>query len=321
METPRRALLLVNLGSPAAPTAAAVEQFLEEFLSDRRVVDLNPWLWSLLRKRIILPRRRHAVARAYQSIWTSEGSPLVVNARRLCERLRERVGPGVRVEFAMRYGQPSLRSVVAALARDGVLHVQLVPLFPQFSESTTGSILAEMTAVVSGLSRPLAWNALPTYHGDGGYISALAQCVRESLASGPIDHFVWSFHGLPLRFIERGDPYAAESMTTARLLAKELGLRDEQWSLVWQSRFGREKWLQPAADHFVPALAKSFPRVLIACPAFAADCLETLEEISGRLRESFCANGGQELRVVPCLNSHPTWVEAMAKLCAAEIAS
>ena len=316
MLTPRRAIVLVNLGSPATPTPDAVEKFLEEFLSDRRVVDMNPWLWDLLRKRIVLPRRSQAVARAYQSIWTPEGSPLVVNAQRLCERMRERIGPGLRVEFAMRYGESSLRSVVRALAKDGVEHVRLVPLFPQYSESTSGSILAEMEKVVAELARPITWDALRSYHADRGYIAALATSVRESLTLGPVDHFVWSFHGLPVRFIERGDPYAQESTTTARLLADELKLRQDQWSLVWQSRFGRKKWLEPAADRFVPALAKSKRRVLIACPAFAADCLETLEEIAQRLRDSFCANGGLELRVVPCLNSHPAWVEALVRLSA-----
>ena len=316
MHRSQRALVLVNLGSPAAPTAVEVEKFLEEFLSDRRVVDLNPWLWGLIRKRIILPRRRAPVARAYASIWTVEGSPLVMHARDLCAQLRKQVAQGMRVEFAMRYGAPSLRSVIETLAAEGLEHVRIVPLFPQFSESTTGSILAEMTAVIAGLSRPLSWDVVRSYHGDGDYISALAVGVRESLAQGPIDHFVWSFHGLPVRYVERGDPYQQESETTARLLANELGLRDEQWSLVWQSRFGREKWLQPAADIFVPALAKSHRRVLLACPGFAADCLETLEEISQRLRESFRANGGEELRVVPCLNAHPAWVDALARLSA-----
>ncbi|HUR29189.1 MAG TPA: ferrochelatase [Planctomycetota bacterium] len=315
MAPSRNAVLLVNLGSPAAPTAAAVERFLEEFLSDRRVVDLNPWLWALLRKLIVLPRRSQAVAHAYASIWTPEGSPLVVNTRALCAGLRERVGPELRVEIAMRYGEPSLRSVVAALARDGVEHVSLVPLFPQHSEATTGSILAEMAAAVAALPRPLAWTPLRTFHADPGYVAALAATVRESLALGPVDHFVWSFHGLPLRFIERGDPYADESRKTARALARELGLRDDQWSVVWQSRFGRRKWLEPAADRFVPELAREHKRVLIACPAFTADCLETLEEISVRLRAAFLAAGGEELRVVPCLNAHPRWIEALAKLC------
>ncbi|MEO6710309.1 MAG: ferrochelatase, partial [Planctomycetota bacterium] len=187
----------------------------------------------------------------------------------------------------------------------------------QFSEATTGSILAEMKAVVAGLGRPLAWDSIDTFHSDPGYIASLAVRVRESLAQGPVDHFVWSFHGLPLRFIERGDPYASQAKITAQLLSEQLGLRDDQWSLVWQSRFGRRKWLEPAADLFVPALAKKHRRVLIACPAFAADCLETLEEVSVRLRDSFVASGGVELRSVPCLNAHPAWVEALARISSA----
>ncbi len=312
----RRAILLVNLGSPAAPTSAAVVEFLEEFLSDRRVVDLNPLLWKILRRTLVLPRRCGPVAHAYSSIWTANGSPLVDYTRRVCAQLRERAESGVRVEFAMRYGTPSLRSVVQQLARDDVAHIRLVPLFPQFSEATSGSILAEMGEVVAALPRPIGWDALRTYHADSGYIEALADSVRAQLERGPVDHFVWSFHGLPVRYVERGDPYARESKLTAELLSKALGLRDDQWSLVWQSRFGKGKWLEPAADLFVNQLAKSKRRVLIACPGFAADCLETLEEIGQRLERSFRANGGQELRLVPCLNDHPRWLDTLLKLSA-----
>lgn len=316
MGSPRSAILFVNLGSPTAPTSAAVREFLEEFLSDKRVVDLNPLFWKLLRRTLVLPRRSAPVAEAYASIWTENGSPLTDFTRRICAQVRERVGPSVRVEYAMRYGRPSLRSVVGELVRDEVTQIRLVPLFPQFSEATSGSILAEMGAVVAELPRPVSWDALRTYHADPGYIDALAASVREQLERGPVDHFVWSFHGLPVRFIERGDPYERESRLTADLLSKALGLRDDQWSLVWQSRFGKGKWLEPAADTFVSDLARSKPRVLIACPGFAADCLETLEEIGQRLERSFRAAGGQELRLVPCLNEHPRWADALTKLSA-----
>ena len=314
MQVPRRALLLVNLGSPAEPEPEAVREFLEEFLSDRRVVDLPPWLWDPLRKLIILPRRSARVAEAYASVWTAEGSPLVAQARRLRDEVQRRVGANLRVEIAMRYGQPSLRGVLEELSRDGVEHVRLVPLFPQFSETTSGSILEATQALNRTLPRALRIESVRSYHADPGYIAALAADVRECVAAAPVDHFVWSFHGLPVRYVERGDPYAAESRTTACLLSRELGLRDDQWSLVWQSRFGPERWLKPAADRFVPDLAKTKPRVLVACPGFAADCLETLEEIGQRLRADFLARGGRELRVVPCLNDHPRWVEALAQI-------
>ncbi len=314
MVSPRRALLFVNLGSPAAPTSAAVREFLEEFLSDRRVVDLNPLFWKILRRTLVLPRRCGPVAHAYSSIWTANGSPLTDFTRRVCAQVRERAAPGVRVEFAMRYGTPSLRSVVSQLVQDEVSHIRLVPLFPQFSEATSGSILAEMGEIVASLPRPPTWDALRTYHADPGYIEALAASVRDALERGQVDHFVWSFHGLPVRYVERGDPYARESKLTAELLSKALGLREDQWSLVWQSRFGKGKWLEPAADTFVTELAKTKRRVLIACPGFAADCLETLEEIGQRLDDSFRRNGGEELRLVPCLNAHPRWIDALSKL-------
>lgn len=314
MLSSRRALLFVNLGSPAAPTSAAVKEFLEEFLSDRRVVDLNPLFWKILRRTLVLPRRCGPVAQAYSSIWTANGSPLTDFTRRVCAQVRERAAPGLRVEFAMRYGTPSLRSVVSQLVQDEVSHIRLVPLFPQFSEATSGSILEEMGEIVASLPRPPTWDALRTYHADPGYIEALAASVRDALERGQVDHFVWSFHGLPVRYVERGDPYARESKLTAELLSKALGLREDQWSLVWQSRFGKGKWLEPAADTFVTELAKTKRRVLIACPGFAADCLETLEEIGQRLDDSFRRNGGEELRLVPCLNAHPRWIDALSKL-------
>lgn len=314
MASSRSAVLLVNLGSPRAPDAAAVGEFLEEFLSDRRVVDLNPWLWDLLRKRLILPRRSPRVALAYASIWTLEGSPLIAAGIALRDGVRAALGGGTRVELAMRYGQPSLASVLEALARDGVQRVRLVPLFPQYSETTSGSILESARAINARLARPMQLDPLRDYHSDPGYIAALAASVRESVEHAPVDHYVWSFHGLPVRYVKRGDPYAEQSLATARLLARELGLADEQWSLVWQSRFGPERWLTPAADRFVPKLAKSKPRVLIACPGFAADCLETLEEIGQRLRDDFQAQGGRELRLVPCLNARSAWVSALARL-------
>lgn len=317
MPTARRAVLLVNLGSPAAPTRAAVSRFLEEFLSDRRVVDLNPILWGFLRRAIILPRRSGPVAHAYASIWTPEGSPLVAYARAVRDALRARLGAGVRVEIAMRYGEPSIERMWSEFARDGIEHVRAIPLFPQYSATTTGSVLAELLRARARLPRGPELDPLRSHHADPGYIAALAASVRAELARGPVDHFVWSFHGLPVRYVRRGDPYERESRETARLLARELGLSDDQWTLVWQSRFGREPWLEPAADRLVPELARTKPRILIACPGFAADCLETLEEIGLRLKQSFQAGGGTELRLVPCLNASEPWIDALERLATA----
>jgi len=314
MQAPRSAVLLVNLGSPRAPDAAAVGEFLEEFLSDRRVVDLNPWLWDLLRKRLILPRRSPRVAKAYASVWTPEGSPLIAAGFALRDQLRAALGGEARVELGMRYGQPSLASALESLARDGVQRVRLLPLFPQFSETTSGSILEAAQSINARLARPMQLDPVRDYHADPGYIAALAASVRESVELAPVDHYVWSFHSLPVRYVERGDPYAQQSLATARLLARELQLGDEQWSLVWQSRFGPQRWLEPAADRFVPRLARTKPRVLVACPGFAADCLETLEEIGQRLRADFIAGGGAELRLLPCLNAHPRWIQALARI-------
>jgi ferrochelatase len=309
------AVVLVNLGSPAEPTREAVQAFLDEFLSDPLVVDLNPFLWWLIRKALILPRRSAKVAELYKSIWTPEGSPLIVESERARAALQRSAGPNVRVALAMRYGEPALPRVLRDLAREGHERIRVVPMFPQFSRSTTGSIEAALARIRPDLGPRVALDVVPPYFAHPGYIRALAASVREHrMQSAPAEHLVFSFHGLPVRFVESGDPYRDHCEATARALASALDLADGQWTLVWQSRFGREAWLQPAADVLVPELAKLHERLLIVCPGFTADCLETLEEIGQRLRHSVLAASGRELRVVPCLNARADWIEALADL-------
>ncbi len=309
-----RGVLLVNLGSPGAPTRAAVRKLLAQFLSDPSVVDLNPLLWWGIRNLIVLPLRSGRVARAYQSIWMEEGSPLIVHGRRLAAALAAELGEGWRVALAMRYGEPSLRAGLKELSRAGCREALVVPLFPQYSRSTTGSIeraVQDLASEVPGLPE-LRWAA--PFFDHPAYLEAISARIRESQEQGPVEHVVLSLHGLPVRYVEAGDPYRDHCERTARALAAGLGLREGGWSLVYQSRFGREAWLGPPADQFVPALAARAPRVLIAMPGFVADCLETLEEVGLRLRESFLAAGGRELRVVPCLNDHPAWVRGLARI-------
>jgi ferrochelatase len=309
-----RGVLLVNLGSPSEPTPRAVRAFLSEFLGDPLVVDLNPLLWWAIRNLIVLPFRSPKVARAYQSIWMEGGSPLLVYGRRRASARAGELGPGWRVALAMRYGAPSIADGLAELAAAGCEDVLLVPLFPQYSHTTTGTIVKAAEQAVRSMPRAPRLQVLTSYEAHPAFVAAVAETLRESLSAGPVDHVVFSLHGLPVRYVRQGDPYQAHCEATVAALAAQLGLEPERWSLVYQSRFGREEWLGPAADVFVPALAPRAPRVLIAMPGFAADCLETLEEIGERLRDAFLEAGGKELRVAPCLNAHPAWIRGLAAI-------
>jgi len=308
-----RGVLLVNLGSPAEPTPAAVRAFLDEFLGDPQVVDLSPPLWWAIRKGIVLPRRSGPVSELYASIWTPEGSPLIANGRRLERALGPTLGDGWRVALGMRYGEPSLSGGLAELAAAGCREVLAVPLFPQASGTTTGTIETALRRLARASAGPRV-RLMPAYPDHPAFVRALAVSLREQLAEGPVDHTLFSLHGLPERYVRAGDPYREHCERTARSLARELELADEAWTLSYQSKFGPGAWLGPSSESIVPALAARAPRVLVAMPGFAADCLETLEEVGVRLAESFRAAGGRELRVAPCLNDHPAWVEALAAM-------
>lgn len=309
-ETPR-GVLLVNLGSPDEPTPAAVRAFLDEFLGDRWVVDLNPALWWAVRKLLVLPRRAEPVARLYASIWTPEGSPLTANSRRLARALEPALGSAWRVALGMRYGRPDLAGALEELRSAGCREVLAAPLFPQASGTTTGSIQAALSELARRPGAPRL-RLLSPYPVHPAYVHALGVSLRGQLALGQVDHTVFSLHGLPVRYVKAGDPYQAHCERTARALARELDLADGTWTLSYQSRFGQGEWLSPSTEEVVRDLAARAPRVLVATPGFAADCLETLEELGMRLVETFRAAGGREMRVAPCLNDHPAWVAALA---------
>jgi ferrochelatase len=290
-----------------------VRRFLRQFLSDLRVVDVTPIVWWPLLNVVILPLRARKSAHAYRSIWTAEGSPLMVISRRQAELLQRELGSGFTVELAMRYGTPSIASGIAALRARGVARVIVLTAFPQYSRATVGSVNAEVEKVLAADSRSLATTFVESWHDETGYIEALAERCRASAGATPVEHWVWSFHGLPERYVSNGDPYRTQCERTAELLAERLGLAPERWSIAYQSRFGREAWLRPYADELVPSLARKYPRLGIAMPGFAADCLETLEEIGIRLRASFVAAGGRELVVAPCVNDSATLVRGLAQ--------
>lgn len=297
-------ILLVNLGTPAAPTPEAVRTYLAEFLGDPRVVEIPRFVWLPILHGIVLRRRPAESAAKYAKVWTDEGSPLMVHTRRQAALLGAAM-PEAKVEFAMRYGEPSISAGLARL-KDcaGVL---VVPMYPQFARSTTESIRDVL---------PRGTRMLEDFHDHPAYIAALAALVREDWdAHGRPDVLVMSFHGLPQRSIERGDPYFRQCMRTADLLARALELEDAQFRVGFQSRFGPAKWIQPYTSDILTRLGnEKTKRVDVFCPGFVADCLETLEEIAMEGREIFQHAGGGAYRALPCLNEHPEWIRALAAI-------
>ncbi|HEV8692725.1 MAG TPA: ferrochelatase, partial [Lysobacter sp.] len=282
---------------------------LSEFLSDTRVVDLPRWLWWPLLNLVILPLRATRVAKKYASVWMRDGSPLAVYTRRLAEAVQQEC-PQLRVVHAMRYGTPSLVDTLQQLRRIGVSRALVLPLYPQYSTTTTASV-GDVLAQVPELPTQL----IEDYHLDAGWIAAVAATIRAHRAEhGNAAHLLFSFHGLPQRLADNGDPYPRQCEAGARAIATALGLRDESWTLTYQSRFGREKWLEPAtADTLTALAARGIRSVDVVAPGFAVDCLETLEEVAQMLAEDFKSRGG-ELRYIRCLNDSAPHARALATI-------
>lgn len=315
----RTAVVLVNLGTPDAPTPAALRRYLREFLGDPRVIEIPRLAWWPILHAIILRTRPRKSARKYAAIWTDDGSPLArwtaMQAKLLAGYLGER-GHRVGVRHAMRYGTPSIASVLDELKTDRATRILLLPAYPQYAAATTGSVV-DAVAAWSRRQRNLPeLRFVRGYHDDVKYIAALARRVQDHWqTNGRPDMLVMSFHGVPERSLQLGDPYHCECRATARLLAERLSLRDSQWQVTFQSRFGRAKWLQPYTDVTLRELAKSGVRhVDVVCPGFAADCLETLEEIAIEARAKFLGAGGAEFGVIPALNDYHPWIDALASI-------
>ena len=309
--SPKTAVLLVNLGTPDEPTAPAVRRYLAEFLSDRRVVQVPRWLWQPLLRLLILPLRGARVARKYAQVWMDEGSPLAVHTRDLATALVPYL-PGVQVDWAMRYGNPGLVARLRDLHAQGVQRVLVLPLYPQYSTTTTASVADVIAAAPAGLQLRM----VEDYHDDRGWIAAVAEAIRGHWQQhGRGERLLLSYHGIPQRLIAEGDPYAHQCATSTSLLADALGLGEAGWRMSFQSRFGREKWLQPYTTETLQALAAEGVRsVDVACPGFAVDCLETLEEIRIENAHAFEAAGGARLNYIPCLNDSQAHAEALAAL-------
>jgi ferrochelatase len=329
-------VLLVNLGTPDAPRPREVRRYLAEFLSDPRVLDMNAAGRWLLLHGVILRTRPRASAAAYAKVWTDAGSPLLVHSLALRDGVREALGPGFRVELGMRYGNPSIAAAVDALIRAGVSRIVAWPLFPQYSEAATGSAVARIEEVLAARSDAPPCTMLGDFYDAPGFVRAFADAARPALDAFRPDHTLFSYHGLPERQIRALDAtgrhclasehccdaivaanarcYRAQCFATTRALGDVLGLAPRDCSISFQSRLGRIPWIKPYTDEVLPQLAsRGVKRLAVLCPAFVADCLETLEEIGMRGREQWREVGGEELLLAPCPNAHPSWVSAVAE--------
>jgi protoporphyrin/coproporphyrin ferrochelatase len=312
------AVMLVNLGTPDAPTPRAVRRYLSEFLHDHRVVSLTRWLWCPLLHFVILPLRGPKVAKKYAEIWLQDGSPLAVHTRDLAAEM-QRALPDTKVTWAMRYGNPSMDDVMLALRREeDAGRIVVLPLYPQYSTTTTASVEDRVAALRHRHDDDAApdLETIRDYHLDAGWVEAVADSIRTHWAQhGRGERLLFSFHGIPQRLVDAGDPYAAQCRGSVDAIVAALGIHPDEAMLTFQSRFGREAWLQPYTDETLKTLATQGVRTLdVVCPGFAVDCLETLEEISIENAKIFGAHGGGTLRYIPCLNASPTHARVLATL-------
>ncbi len=323
----RVGVLLCNLGTPDAPTPSAVRRYLAEFLADPRLIELPRWLWLPILHGVILNTRPRRSAHAYRKIWHSEGSPLLVwstaQHTALQTQLAAVYADRVHVALAMRYGQPSIPNALEGLRAARVKRLLVLPLYPQYSGPATGSVFDAVTTVLQRWRWVPDLQFITSYHTEPAYIAALAASITEHWQqTGRGEKLFFSFHGLPHHYFMQGDPYFCQCHATARLVATALGLADSAWQVVFQSRFGRARWLEPYADLTLQAAARNGLRsVDVVCPGFAADCLETLEEIALQNRDLFIKAGGEALRYIPALNARPDHIAALSGLLRRHLAS
>lgn len=317
---PAVGVMLTNLGTPQAPTPAALRRYLAEFLADPRVVEVPRALWWLILHGVILRTRPRRSARAYRKVWTDQGSPLLVNSlaqtRRLAQRLEDVFAGPVEVGLAMRYGQPSIAATLRDMLSRNVTRLLVVPLYPQYSATTTASTFDALARALARERRIPELRFVDAYHDRPAYIEALATTIRSRRRDySPQARLLFSFHGIPRRYLMQGDPYHCQCQKTARLVAEAAGLADDAWSVSFQSRLGREEWLRPYTDHVLAAWARDgVDEVDVICPGFASDCLETLEEVELQYRSLFLDAGGKSFHYIPALNASDAHIEMLAGL-------
>lgn len=316
MKHQKTAVILTNLGTPETNSQTAVKKFLKQFLSDSRVVEIPSIIWWFILNLLILPFRSKTSLEAYNRIWTDEGSPLLSISRRQQQALQQKLGDDIKVELMMRYGEPSFSSVINGLLTDNYQKLVILPLYPQNSATTTATTYDHIAEVLKHTRAVPDLSIISNYHGAPDYIHALASSVQEHWKQQQRQRFLlMSFHGLPQRNIDQGDPYYDQCMGTAHLLATILGLSSDQWAMSFQSRFGKQVWIQPYTVEVLTAMAdKGLKEIDIICPGFSVDCLETLEEMQIENREKFIEHGGEQYYYIPCLNDREDHIEMMAEL-------
>ncbi len=310
-------IILANLGSPTAPTTKAVRRFLKDFLGDPRVVNLPRPLWWLILNFFVLPFRPSRSAKAYRKVWHEKGSPLTYMTRQLSEKVAEQLKPkGITVNYAMRYGEPSIATQLKAFKKEGITDVMVLPLYPQYSSTTTASIYDDLTKELKQWRHLPSFQFISDYHQDSHYIAAVAASIEQAWhEQAKNELLVMSFHGLPEQLTVWGDPYFHQCHKTAALIAEKLGLIEKQWMIVFQSRFGKAQWLKPYCVDTLQALpTQGIKAIDIVCPGFAVDCLETLEEIAMENKSIFMEAGGSEYRYIACLNDSKAHVDALIHL-------
>ncbi len=312
---PEKGVLLVNLGTPQSPESKDVGVFLTEFLSDPRVVDLPRWFWLPLLHLVIIPLRKGRTASAYQKIWTQAGSPLRLHSEALSAGLARQLGEQVEVRLAMRYGKPDIKSHLDAMRSTGVIDLVVLPLYPQYSVTTTESVFDAVNAALHELDWNPEVHKVKQYHDRPGWVHSVASSVRNfRLQHGKAEKLLFSMHGIPRRLVDAGDPYEQQCQQSMAAVAEVLKMK-KQSLLTFQSRVGRESWLQPYTDEVIKQLAKSGVRhIQVISPGFAVDCLETLEEIALRYRDLFIAAGGEKLEYIPCLNDSDAHISLLASI-------
>lgn len=313
-------VLVTNLGTPDAPTSLALRRYLREFLADPRVIEVPRFIWWFVLHGIILRIRPKRSATAYRKVWTEEGSPLLTIAKKqataIQQYLDENTTDKFHVELAMRYGRPSIQSGLEKLRQANAKKIIILPLYPQYSASTTASTFDAIADVLKTWRNIPELHLVKHYHDDPHYISALAESITEHWQkTNHTEKLLFSFHGIPQAYFDAGDPYYCECHKTARLVAEKLGLNEEEWLLTFQSRFGPKEWLKPYTDITLKELAHSgIKNINVVCPGFSADCLETLEEINMQNREFFLEAGGDQFSYIPALNDRPTHISTLAKI-------
>ena len=317
----KTAVLLINLGTPEAPTAKAVKPYLREFLSDPRVVEIPRPVWWLILNGVILNTRPKKTSAKYASIWMPEGSPLKVHTERQAKLLQAHLqakaaGAPLIVDYAMRYGRPSIADVLARLKAQNCQRILLLPMYPQYAASATGTAFDAVFSEIRKMRNMPSLRTIKHYHDEPAYIRASAHNIRDYWAlHGRPDKLVMSFHGVPRYTLDKGDPYHCECLKSGRLIAEELGLNKDQYIVSFQSRFGKAEWVQPYTTATLEDLGKrSTKRVDVVCPGFVADCLETLEEIAQEGKHDFLHAGGGEYHYIPCLNERPDWIHSLTEL-------